>query len=133
MPVWLCPVSAYGDGPSSKSQHALDYDTWKKEKLVQGIAVCGPPVQKGKAHEPGLEPLMPIRQSIIDRYGFLRDLGMDLFYFAAVDQKPRCRWDYIPTLLDVLKGTPFQGMTIMEAFRFDLGDPRWPVESTVSN
>jgi hypothetical protein len=124
LPVWLCIVSTYGDGPTSKTQHALDYKTWRVENLVQGIVVCGPKIQEGEASASS-GALLAIQPMVIEKYGLLRDMGFALYYFASVDQRKKCRWDYIPQLVNHFQHTPFQGIAIMEAFRFQLGDWRW--------
>ncbi len=127
MPVWIDLVSNQGDGPTTRTQHALDFKTWHEEGLVQGISICGPRIQSGKAYENSGE-LVPIQEGIISKYQPLREMGFSLYYFASVDQQDKCKWDYIPTILRNLKGTPFQGMAIMEAYRFQLGDHRWKRE-----
>lgn len=118
LPVTLCivdesegPCTDGTDGPLGKTRHELNYQTWFKENLVQGIFVQGRNLN--------------IPKDYALKYEFVREAGIDLYCFKAFNKQSECQWNYIPNIVDMVKETPFNGIAIMEAFRFALGDPRW--------
>jgi len=93
------------DGPSGKSQHALDMPTWVRDKLVDAIHVQAhattPPADFASHYEP------------------LRKLGARLYCFRGIPDED-ATFENVPNLMAAVKGTPFHGMSLMEAYKFQL-------------
>ncbi|MGC9319102.1 MAG: family 10 glycosylhydrolase [Armatimonadota bacterium] len=93
------------EGPTSKSRHDLDYEAWAEEGLVDAVYATAnfkvPPAD------------------FDDKYAFIRDLGMDLYCFRGIPDED-ATWENIPTLMEAVEGTAFQGLALMEAYKFQI-------------
>ena len=95
----------YCEGPSGKSQHQLDIPTWVKEKLVDAIYVQG--------------AAKTVPADFAQKYEFVRKLGAKLYCFRGTPDE-EATFENIPMLVDLVKGTPFQGIALMEAYKFQI-------------
>ena len=95
----------YCEGPGGKSQHVLDVETWIKEKLVDAIYV------QGAANT--------VPSDFAGKYEFVRKLGAKLYCVRGIPDE-EATYENIPQLVDLVKGTPFHGLALMEAYKFQL-------------
>jgi hypothetical protein len=93
------------EGPTSKSRHDLDFETWAEEDLIDTVYVTAnfkiPPAD------------------FDDKYAFIRDLGMKLHCFRGIPDED-ATWENIPELVSAVDGTAFHGLAMMEAYKFQI-------------
>ena len=95
----------YVDGPSGKSQHALDVRTWLDERLIDALYVQGAWQSKPT--------------DFASKYAYVREAGARLYCFRGIPDET-ATFENIPTLLGLVKGTPFNGLAMMEAYKFQM-------------
>ena len=98
-------VMDYCRGPSTKSEHQLDFQTWIQEGLVDAVYI------QGRANT--------VPADFASKYEHVRKLGAKLYCFRGTEDE-EATYDNIPNLVNLVRGTPFHGIALMEAYKFQI-------------
>lgn len=104
LPVQLV-IMDWCEGPTARTLHQFDYATWAKENLVNGIYVQG---RKNT-----------VPSDFAKKYAFIRALGMKLYCYRGTPDD-EATFENIPKVMKLVEGTSFQGVGLMEAYKFQI-------------